>query len=267
MGAAAAVLPVGLWRDGARVKEAVLRPMTGADQEFLLESHGGMSSAHRTSALLGRCVQRIGSEQPVTPELAGELAIGDREALLLLLRQITFGDRLDPVVSCPAQGCGKPMDVPLRVSELLTAPDLAVPEYMERHEIRFRLPAGKDQEAVAELARRDPQAAGDELLRRCIESNNGLAPAVVQSIAAEMAELDPQAEIRLSLQCPECGHTFTSLFDAAAFLFEEAAMRSRELYREVHLLAFHYHWSEEEILSLSAQKRRRYLDLLLEALG
>jgi hypothetical protein len=34
------------------------------------------------------------------------------------------------------------------------------------------------------------------------------------------------------------------------------------LYREVHLLAFYYHWTESEILSLTRSKRQRYLALL-----
>ena len=82
-----------------------------------------------------------------------------------------------------------------------------------------------------------------------------------------MAALDPQAEIRLDLTCPECGHSFTSLLDASAYVFEENAQRSRELYHEVHQLAFRYHWSEESILAMTPPKRHRYLELIREALG
>lgn len=39
------------------------------------------------------------------------------------------------------------------------------------------------------------------------------------------------------------------------------------LYKEVHHLAFHYHWAEAEILAMSRAKRRRYLALLVEHLG
>jgi hypothetical protein len=34
------------------------------------------------------------------------------------------------------------------------------------------------------------------------------------------------------------------------------------LYQELHLLAVHYHWSESDILRLTASKRRRYLRLI-----
>ena len=34
------------------------------------------------------------------------------------------------------------------------------------------------------------------------------------------------------------------------------------LYRDVHHLALHYHWSEGEILAMPRSKRLRYLSLL-----
>jgi hypothetical protein len=206
-------------------------------------------------------------------EVAGQLGIGDREALLLHLRRLTFGEKLDPVVRCPSPDCGKNMDVPLEVTDLLVKPGQDdVPEYFERElpgggTVRFRLPCGADQAAVADLARRDAAVAARELLARCTGQPADQLPAeTLNAVSGWMSELDPQAEIRLNLTCPECGQDFTSLLDAGAFLFEESAMRSRELYREVHLLAFYYHWGESEILGMTPPKRQRYLELLAEAL-
>src|SRR5439155_967290 len=90
---------------------------TGEDQEFLIEAGAAMLPATRTTELLARCVDRLGSVEPVTREVAGELCPGDREVLLLHLRRLTFGDRMDPVVRCPA--CSKNMDVPLKVTDLM----------------------------------------------------------------------------------------------------------------------------------------------------
>jgi len=268
-------LPIGLWRDGERMKAAVLRPMTGADQEFLLEADGIMPPAIRTSQLLARCVQRIGRVEPLTPALAAELVTGDREALLLHLRRLTFGDQIDPLVRCPV--CEKNMDVPLKISDLLVLPDVDTlgshtPQYFEREfptggTLRFRLPCGADQEVVAELARHDADEAARILLGRCLEQTvDELPGGAQQAISGWMSELDPQAELRLNLSCPECGHAFTSLLDAGTYLCEESIMRARELYHEIHLLALHYHWGEAEILSLALPKRKRYLEMLLKAL-
>jgi len=91
--------------------------------------------------------------------------------------------------------------------------------------------------------------------------------AVIQELPAIMAELDPQAELMLNLTCPVCSHAFSVLFDSASFFFQELANRMEYLYQEVHILAFHYHWSEKDIMSMTSMKRQRYLDLLAEALA
>ena len=37
-----------------------------------------------------------------------------------------------------------------------------------------------------------------------------------------------------------------------------------DIYEQVHLIARHYHWSEEEILGLSNVDRKIYVELILE---
>jgi hypothetical protein len=210
--------------------------------------------------------------------------VGNREALLLHLRRLTLGDRLQCVLSCPEPDCGEKMDLELKVGDLLLSPyphaqeryETAVAENGTAYQVRFRLPIGADQEAAASLAPSDPQAAADLVLRRCVESvivkDDGepikdWPPAVVRQLSAIMAELDPQAELVLNLTCPVCGHAFSTILDTAAYFFQELASRMKHLYREVHLLAFYYHWSEAEIMGMTARKRHRYLNLLAEALA
>jgi hypothetical protein len=130
---------------------------------------------------------------------------------------------------------------------------------------------------AASLAHSDSQAAAGLLLRRCVECVTAEGendepmedwpPAVAQQLPAIMADLDPQAELVLNLICPVCGHAFSALFDTAAYFFQELSSRIGQLHREVHLLAFYYHWSEAEIMGMTARKRQRYLDLLAEALS
>jgi hypothetical protein len=35
----------------------------------------------------------------------------------------------------------------------------------------------------------------------------------------------------------------------------------------VHYLAYHYHWAESEIMEMTRDKRRTYIDVLAEAIG
>jgi hypothetical protein len=39
-----------------------------------------------------------------------------------------------------------------------------------------------------------------------------------------------------------------------------------QLYRDVHYLALHYHWSENEIMCMTTSKRKQYIDLLEDEL-
>jgi hypothetical protein len=188
------------------------------------------------------------------------------------------------MLNCPNPECGEKLDVDLAVSNLLLPSyphteswhETVVKEKNAAYRIRFRLPTGGDQEAVAALAHHDVQEAARLLLDRCVdhvtaEDDGGdpiedWPPVVIQRLPAMMAELDPQAELLLDLTCPACGHTFSAIFDTAAYFFQEIRSRGRDLYREVHLLAFHYHWSEGEILAMTGRKRRIYLNLLAESI-
>src|SRR4051812_17209818 len=101
-------LPRGYWLDGICYREAGLRPLTGEDEVFLLETSQALLPAERVTAVLARCLTHLGPLQPVTAPVVRELTIGDREALLLCLRRLTCGDRVPCVVRCPHLNCGEP---------------------------------------------------------------------------------------------------------------------------------------------------------------
>ncbi len=276
-------LPRGHSIDGVCHREATLRPLTGEDEAYLFDAGESLPLAERTTALLARCLTRLGPLEEVTPDTVRSLTVGDREALLLHLRRLTLGERLQCVLRCPDSECGKKMDLELKIDDLLVPPypgqdrghDMTVTDHGVSYTVRFRPPTGADAEAVAPLAVTNLQAAADELLRRSVESVSrddgqpvdNLPAAIAKALPAKLSEADPQAELMLNLSCPECHKDFSALFDAGTFFFQEIAAGIRRLYRDVHLLAFYYHWSEAEIMGMTSRKRQRYLDLLSEALG
>jgi hypothetical protein len=268
-------LPNGYWEGGAFWREAHLRELTGDDHIFLMEECRDLLPAQWTTELLARCVVKLGSRE-ATKDSVRSLTVGDREALLLQLRRLMLGDRLACVISCPE--CKEKLDLEIDVANILQPTRSAVGQEHElafKREsgestiVRFRLPEGIDQEAVATLALTDVAAAADLLLRRCVVSvtNNGegtdqIPASLYESLAARMAELDSQAEISVVANCEACGRSFSVIFDAASFLFQELEAQFQRLYREVHLLAFHYHWGLADILNLSAKERQKFLELL-----
>src|SRR5262249_46205651 len=130
--------------------------------------------------------------------------------------------------------------------------------------VRFRLPTGGDQEAVLGL---ELASAADALLARCLLADGPpLAPGERAAVVEAMDRLAPQIDLELDLKCPECTRAFVAPFDTTAFFLHEMRINGRQLLREVHFLAFYYHWSEADILSLRRDRRRAYLALLRDTL-
>lgn len=258
----AVTLPHGLLDGGHCRSTAVLRSLTGEDEADLIAARG-RSRAEQVTGLLARCVLRVDGVE-VDDEVARALTVGDREALLWHLRASVFGDRLSCIVDCPE--CEERMDIDLLVSDLLVPP---YDDVRERHIVEIaggatevRLVTGADQEAAA---RRGGGDAGlEELLDRCLVAWRGEDAPPAQLVGQALSELDPQSELTVEAACPFCGEQVTALVDGAAILISELTGSDDRLLREVDAIARAYHWSEETILGLDVERRRRYLDLLAE---
>jgi hypothetical protein len=264
-------LPGGLvLEDGRRLSQAELRPLSGHEEEWLAR-HPRVPSAVAVTHLLSACLLCL-DDQPAYRAQASRLLVGDRDYLMLHLRRLTLGETIRAVLTC--QACSAKMDVDFQAADVpveyrpQTAAsytlDLATGVGPDRS-VRFRLPTGADQEAVLGLA---GEQAVEVLLARCLLDEGGVAllPSEQSAVIEAMDQLAPQLELELDLVCPECNNQFVTLFDTTLFFLSEMRTNGRQLAREVHHLALHYHWSEAEILSLTRWRRHMYLSLLSESL-
>ncbi|MBL9135479.1 MAG: hypothetical protein JNK85_06405 [Verrucomicrobiales bacterium] len=200
-----------------------------------------------------------------------QVPIGVRDAALLDLREDLFGSRLDCVVDCPQ--CRTSLEFGFDVGALRvptgteSASEVVVTQGAVT--VHCRLPN------TADLAELDATASSEErvqrLLRRCVVAvdrggqsleTDHLPASMIPSIGAAMAAADPQADVRLQLECPDCGFQWPAAFDIGAFLWAELSARAARLLREVHELAQAYGWSEREILSLTPLRRQTYLEMV-----
>jgi len=284
------MLPGGYWDQDGRLHRAVrLRPLTGGEEELL--AGGGRAPAALVTEVLGRCVLRLGELEPPPSDVVRRLLVADRDYLLLRLRQLTFGDRVRAELVCPWAECGERVSIEFAVSDVPVheSPERA-PTYTVQlsataaagagdgdgdGEIGFRLPCGADQEELSSWAARDEPAALTALLMRCVQRIGSaeppgedrvraLTPLARVEIEAAMERVSPRVDRVLETRCAECGRTFLAPFDLYRFFFGELRTDAALLYREVHHLAFHYHWNESEIMAMPRAKRRTYLDLLAE---
>jgi hypothetical protein len=271
------------------LREVELAPLSGRDEE-LIAAQQALATPALLTVLLARCVRRLGSVKPVSEDLARRLLVADRQFLLLKLRQITFGDHVQATVQCPWEACRKKVDIdfslddipvreseekgPLYTRELSSGAAFSNEHGEQYREVVFRLPNGEDQEAISSMVEENEAKALALLLARCIcrlgplhdpgpEVIHRLSPLARAEIERHMEVAAPHVDLTLAARCPECDREFTVPFDLQALLAECQTNRDL-LYREVHHLAYHYHWSEQAILALSRKKRRKYIAILAE---
>jgi len=193
------------------------------------------------------------------PEISSEslagLTIGQRDARLLALREMTFGSEITGVTDCPE--CGETIELTFSSSDFLPLNETEAPAELavksNGSEVRFRLPTGADLLAVS---------SAEQLLERCLLSGaRKLNENLRVAVGERMSSVDPMADIQLALNCPNCEHKWAPPFDIVAFFWREISAAARRLLREVHTLASAYGWTESEILSLSPARRRAYLEM------
>jgi hypothetical protein len=89
-----------------------------------------------------------------------------------------------------------------------------------------------------------------------------LSAGVRRQIEQEMEARAPNLDLTMDVSCLSCQRSFIAPFALQDFFFGELSISADILYREIHYLAFHYHWSEAEIMSMPRARRRRYIDVL-----
>lgn len=268
-------------------REAELMPLGGREEELLARPG---PAAGRVTEVLCRCVRRLGGVEPLTRPVARELLAGDRQYLLLELRRLTFGDRVRGTASCPWPGCGEEVEVDFSLDDVpvqgvkepgptfsVLLSEAAAGDAWEDggREVRFRLPNGGDEESLEPLLPGNEAEALTALLERCVisvgpgaqagrEGVAALSPLARWEIEAAMEARAPRLGLEMATRCPACERRFTLPFELRDFFFGELRTSLDLLYREVHYLAFHYHWSEGEILDLPRDKRRAYIEVLAD---
>ena len=251
-------------------------PVSAAELLSAWERAAGQPPLHQALALL-----EVACPERSRDELAA-LSIGERDGRLLTFRERLFGAGMTSVAACPR--CQQTVETSFDVDDIRAVDHATHDEgrrgtvsvSLDGYHVSCRLPNTHDLAALDDGD--DGEGTGLPLLRRCLVSatrdrDDGagaetiadvrrLPAAVVDAIAAQIAAADPQADTRLGLRCPECGHAWEATFDIAAYLAVEVHGWATRVLREVHWLAHAYGWTETHILAMTPLRRRVYLELL-----
>ncbi len=232
------------------------RPGTGTDDIALADSQPGLAGAQAFGA-------RVAVLADGAPLDTGALPVGDLDLLVVARRRELRGDTLVAEGQC--EQCGSAVDVqfslaayaehhrprtPRRVTE-------AGPGWhaLRAHEVEFRIPAVAD---VLEAAgAEDPRAA---LLARC--ARQPLTARAARAVEQAMAALAPTLRADVAGTCPECSAAVVLDVDARELCMSELRFLAASVYDDVNLIASVYRWSQNAILELPSERRRRYADLI-----
>ena len=204
-------------------------------------------------------------------ELA-KLSIGHRDALLLTLREKTFGQLLNGIATCAK--CGEQLELTMKIADILVDKKIGPKELtttIDRYEVIFRLPDSTDIDFLDETI--DLAAARLMIYDRCILSIcdtsekkeisvDALPAEVMNEISDRIAKADPQADMLIDLSCPSCSREWQMGFDIVSFFWSEINTWAYRILYEVRNLAMAYGWSERDILAMSPRRRQIYLEMI-----
>jgi hypothetical protein len=128
--------------------------------------------------------------------------------------------------------------------------------------LTFRLPRMADLNEAASSG--TPDVLGLIVARCRIGGVPGdpVPASVAARLSARFEALDPAARILVDLACAHCRAALTASVDLAEFVAAAVERNVERLFREIHLIAGDYGWTESEILALPPARRRRYVAMI-----
>ena len=263
-------LPGGLFRDGNLHLDYRFKPVTGVLERAFAESGLNTDTLPRqVSRVLASSLAELGG-LAVDEDLVRALSAGDRQYLMRQLEAlIDPGPRWTTVV---CRGCEEfiqfqvePGDLPVKRAGT-GYPHQAI--QLTQGEAWVRVVTGADEEALARDVG-DAESGIHYLLQRLVTVGGSpvdprrLSESDFQAIDDLLDKMSPQPALTALVECPYCQLAQDAVLDPCAWLARE----SSALDQDVHLLALHYHWSEQDIFSLSRSRREIYLRLIEQSLG
>lgn len=267
-------LPGGLLFDGVLHRDFVFAPITGIVERQIVESAVGIDSlAHQVTKILVSALSSLAG-QPTNKKLVQMLSSGDREFLILSLHSL-----IEPDAQWITRNCSECKELVQFQLHSTTLPIKAAGEDYPQTAVALsfcdaliRVPTGADEEALSDNCK-GHDAALDLLLKRLltsIDENTGINTVLGESLTIHdqllidgvLDKMSPQISHSVNITCPYC----LAEQDLPIDHYEWIVNENNRLDDQIHTLAFYYHWSEKEILSLSKTRRSHYVALIERSL-
>lgn len=219
-------------------REVEINEITGRDEEAISNPNIANNSGKIITTLLAGTVTKIGSVK-VTEDVIRHLVTGDRDYLMIKLRQVSIGDEYIKGVKCPS--CGAKYEVRINLNDIemkegnketefkFTLPKGYTDDKGVTHKEGFmRLPRGIEQEFLSSDKAHNGGMATTSLLTACcakfgtlkgVTSNiiRGLTMKERQMMANVMTDNMPGPVLESANICPSCSHEWKDPLVVADF--------------------------------------------------
>lgn len=211
-------LPGGFIEKGEVIKTAEVRELTGIDEEAIAKAS---TTGKALNVLLQRGLVKIGSRDATLADLDNLLS-GDRDAILIGVRRVTFGDTLDLSVICG--NCAETQDVSVHLEDDVPTQTLNDPIIdrtwrveTKKGYVTVTLPTGITQKKLLENSDKTSAEINTLLLSGCVLSVNdqpsmgastvlNLSMADRSKIIEEILERNPGPRLgEVKKTCRACG--------------------------------------------------------------
>jgi hypothetical protein len=201
--------------------------------------------------------------------ISGDTLGGRNRRLLMLHRALVRALVVGPLearVTCAHCAAESEFTLPADAILALPTPD---PDARVRvrsgcRTLSFRLPRMTDIEAASHAS-----VNGDvrhAVLERCRIGGDGAIPEeTAERLGRKFEALDPAANIIVNIACSGCAQPIAASVDLAAFVARDLDRLVDGLFRDIDLIASAYGWSEQAILALAPERRRRYAAMIAAA--
>ncbi len=263
-------LPGGLLVDGRLRRDYRFKAVTGELERALAESglHTDTLPEQVTRILTASLFEVAG--KPADEALVRSLSAGDRQFLVLQLEALI--DTSPRWITACCAGCDELIQFQIVPGSLpMKAAGEGYPEtnlMLSLGEVSIRVPNGADEEFIS-IRVGDDGSGLHALLARLLSSQGRSVPVKRltdddrETLDQVLDQMSPQAGLTASIECPHCHLGQQVAIDPYAWILRETGA----LDQHIHTLAFHYHWSERDILQLSRARRESYLQLIDRSLG
>jgi len=211
-------LPGGFVKaDGSLIKYVEVRELNGMDEEAIAKSG---STAKALLTILSRGLIAIDGERPTKEDLDSLLS-GDRDAIMLGIRKVTFGNTTAMRFFCPTCDDQKVFNIDLTAdvfSKELDNPveDRVWNKTIKKGDVKLALPTGVTQRKVMEANDKTNAELNTLILAGCVLSINGLptTPTTVLNLGIadrddliiDIMERNPGPRLmEVTKACEDCG--------------------------------------------------------------